>query len=137
MGANSSGDINFMVILQDFAYDFFKGGSCLQALSRALSRALSCRRGDVLWRSDPKTLRLVVAGEIFPRWPAQMSKKARSRLMRLSPHSDSGSDLEAEDARDNWRINAYNGVDKARDKARDKKNSHANPGSAFMVILQG
>ena len=112
---------------------FFFVLSCPQALSRALS----CRRGEVLWRSTPKTPRIVETREISSRWSAPMSMKAPSRLMRLFPHSDSGSDLEAEDARDNWRINAYNGVDKARDKARDKENSHANPGSAFMVILQG
>ena len=56
--------------------------------------------------------------------------------MRLSRHSDSGSDLEAEDARRNWRINAYNGFDEARDKARDKVKSHENPEAPFLRIAQ-
>jgi hypothetical protein len=53
--------------------------------------------------------------------------KAPSRLMRLFPHSDSGSDLEAEDARRKW-INVYDGFDKARDKV----NPHVKPGSTFF-----
>jgi len=50
--------------------------------------------------------------------------------MRLFPHSDSGSDLEAEDARRKW-INVYDGFDKARDKV----NPHVKPESTFLIIV--
>ena len=108
--------------LPDFACDFLEGGSRLQALSRALPRALSCRRKDVPWRSTPKSSRVAEVGELFARGPAAMSLKAPSRLTRLSQPLDSASVPEAGDARENSRINANDGIDKVRDKARDKEN---------------